>query len=228
MNLKDYAYALWYIYLAMHPQLSPGEIAALNKEGSELRGKLLLWAEPLAAAGHLPVEAVARIREGSGQKDLASDLTALGVLYRSYWATVAPLCPSVTEADLERAALLGAAIFGLVSSKEQSNEKPNAEGSLRLRRALTKLDRAYFQARRAILYFVQSEEALNEIAPNLRRNPGVSRTRQPAEPAPAPASPTVAAPAGGASDGVVPLVTGGSAPAAGFGSGGSPFSSPKK
>jgi hypothetical protein len=218
------AYALWYVYLSQHPQISPAEVDALMKEAATLRAKLLLWAEPLAASGYFAPEAVARIREGSGQKDMTSDLVSLTILYRSKWSSLQGLTGTVTEADLDRAALIGPATFGFVSRKEQTTEKPNAAGSLLLRRALTKLDRAYSQCRRALLYFVQSQEALDEIAPNLRRNPGVPQ-RRPAADSKAPAAGATeqaAAPAVDSTD-VVPLVTGGTAPAAGFGSGGSPF-----
>jgi hypothetical protein len=220
-KLKDYAYALWYVYLSLHPQISPSEMEALMKEAAALRAKLLLWAEPLAASGYFAPEAVARIRECTGLKDMTSDLVSLTILYRSKWSVVKSVSGAVTEADLDRAALIGPATFGFVSKKEQTTERPNAAGSLLLRRALTKLDRAYFQCRRAILYFVQSQEALDEVAPNLRRNPGVARRPAPESKAPAGTAQPAVPPLD--TDEVVPLVTGGTVPAAGFGSGGSPF-----
>lgn len=182
-KLVDYAKATWFVYLTNQPQLPPAELDARLREGAELRSKLLMWATPLVGAGHFDEPAVARIREGAGHKDLASDLVALVGLYRSKWDVVRSIC-GVTEADLDRAAVMGPNVFALVSRKEQALEKTGAEGSLRLRRALTKLDRAYFQCRRAIAYLRALEGDADEIAPNLRRNAGVSRAaaKQPSAP----------------------------------------------
>lgn len=175
-NLVDYAKATWFIHLTSQPPIPPAVLDALLVEATALRAKLLMWAVPLVGDGHFTEPAVARIREGAGHKDLASDLVALVGMYRSKWSDVQGIC-AVTEADLERAALIGPTVFALVSQKEHALERPTVEGSLRLRRALTKLDRAYFQCRRGLRFLVVTEEAVDEIAPNIRRNAGRSATK---------------------------------------------------
>ena len=215
-KLVDYAKATWFIYLTSQPPLPPAELDALLREAADLRAKLLMWAAPLVGAGHFDEAAIARIRDGGGHKDLASDLVALVGVYRSKWTQVQNIC-AVTDADLDRAALIGPTVFALISQREQSLDHPGAEGSLRLRRALTKLDRAYFQCRRAIRYFRESEADVDEIAPNLRRNPGNQRAAaKPAESAQT--STSSASSTTNASSAASP-----NAPVAGFGSGGSPF-----
>ena len=213
-NLVDYAKAALFLYLASQPPIGSAEGDALMKEATALRAKLLLWTPPLVATGLLDEYAVARVREGSGNKDLAADLIALVAIYRSRWQQVQAIC-GVTEADVFRASELGPTVFGMVSRKENALDKPNTEGSLRLRRAWTRLDRAYAECRRAIEFFRSREQDVDEIAPNLRRNSGVRSTKpsQPVQPASA-ASET----AGGATLGSASAGTG-----ATLGSGGSPF-----
>lgn len=210
-SLVDYAKATWFLYLTQQPAPAPAEAEALMAEATALRAKLLVWTVPLVASGHLSEELVGRIREGSGHKDLPSDLIALVALYRSKWAEVESIC-GVTEADLNRAAELGTAVFGMVSRREQEAERPGNDGSLRLRRAWTRLDRAYAQCRRAIAYLRFAEGDVDEIAPNLRRNPG-QRSRQPEVAAPPPGTAPTPTPATGAGNG---------GPTGGLG-GGNPF-----
>lgn len=212
-KLVDYAKATYGLYLDNQPPPAPAEAEALMREASDLRAKLLVWSVPLVAAKHFDEASVASIRSGSGNKDIPADLIQLVTLYRRSWAAVQAIC-GVTEQDLERAAALGPAVFAMLSRRDQSNEKPGADGSLRLRRAWTRLDRAYAQCRRAIAFLRFAEGDVDEIAPNLRRNPGVARggrSTDTVQPAPAPApSPT----------------NGGGVAGGGIGGGGSPFVTP--
>lgn len=209
-KLVDYAKATYGLYLDNQPPPAPAEAEALMREASDLRSKLLVWSVPLVAAGHFDEAAVARVRSGSGHKDIPADLIQLVTLYRRSWSEVQAIC-GVTEQDIERAAALGPAVFAMLSRREHTTEKPGADGSLRLRRAWTRLDRAYAQCRRAIAFLRFAEGDVDEIAPNLRRNPGVprgGRVTDTVQPAP------------------VPTPTNGGGSAGGLGGGGSPFVNP--
>lgn len=200
-NLKDYATAAWYTHITNLPAPEPADAAALTQEVLDFRAKLMLWSVPLAASGVLDQDAIDKIKEGSGQKDSASDVVALVGLYRANWEQAKTMC-GITEADLDRAALIAPRVFLLLSQREHRKASPGSEGSLRVRRAWTLAERAYVQCRRALLYFLQDQEAVDAIAPNLRRNSGVSsKGTKTTEPQPAaaqtPAAPVPAAPAGG-------------------------------
>jgi len=170
-NLVDYAKAAWYAYVTNLPEPDPHEAARLLEEVKALRAKLLMWAVPLVGSGFFEEVAIAKIKEGSGNKDAPSDLVALVGLYRSRWDAIRHIC-GVTEADLTRGAQIGPAVFGLISRREFKASPSLSDGSLRVRRAWTLLDRAYAQCRRAIAYFRFDEGDVDVIAPNLRRNPG--------------------------------------------------------
>lgn len=174
-RLIDYALAAWYLYITNLPAAEPADAEAILSEMQALRGKFLIWAVPLVAAGHFEQGAIDHIKEGSGQKDAASDLVALVGLYRARWDAVKNIC-GVTEADLERAAAVGPLAFAIVSRRENKGSVVPTDVSLRIRRAWTLVDRSYSQCRRA-LHFLRFEEGdFDEIAPNLRRNSGTRST----------------------------------------------------
>ena len=216
-KLVDYAKAAWFLFVTNQPAVAGKEADALIKEAGELRAKLLVWAPPLVAGGFFEEAAVARVREGGGFKDLASDLVALVALYRSKWQSVGTIV-GVTDEELVRAAQLGTAVFGIASRKENA-AKPGAEGSLRLRKAWSRLELAYNEVRRALDYLRPRDLPLDEIVPNLRRNLG-PRGAKPAEATAstgttgATTTATGTAPAG---------ATTATANSGGFGTGGSPF-----
>src|SRR5690606_22053271 len=116
-NLVDYAKAAWYAYVTNLPEPDPLEAARLMEEVKALRAKLLMWAVPLVGSGFFEEAAIAKIKEGSGNKDAPSDLVALVGLYRSRWDSIEKIC-GVTEEDLMRGAQIGPAVFGLISRRE--------------------------------------------------------------------------------------------------------------
>jgi hypothetical protein len=179
-SLVDYAQATWFLYVNNLPVTEASEAATLIAEVTELRAKLLLWAGPLAASGKFEPAAIERIREGSGQKDTASDLVALVGLYRAKWDEVKAMC-GVTEGDLERSASIGSAVFMIVSRRENKLASGPSDGSLRVRRAWTLLDRAYSQCRRALQFLRFDEGDADSIAPSLRRNAGPGKASNSAE-----------------------------------------------
>lgn len=172
-NLADYAKAAWYAHVTNLPVHDAKATSALMKEATEVRAKLLMWVTPLVGAGLFEEAAVARIRDGAGGKDSASDLVALVGLYRSGWDDVKSMC-GVTESELSRAARIGAALFAALSQRELRDKGSQSEAWLRVRRAWTLLDRAYTQCRRALWYLRSAEGDVDTIVPNLRRNLGNS------------------------------------------------------
>jgi hypothetical protein len=173
-NLVDYAKAAWYVYVTNLPAPEPSASTALIAEVAELRAKLLLWAGPLVASGKFDEAAISRIRDGSGNKDVPSDLVALVGHYRASWDAVKNMC-GVTEDDLDRGAAIGPAVFALISRRENEGGPSASEASLRVRRAWTLLDRAYAQCRRALQFLRFDEGDADVIAPSLRRNSGGAR-----------------------------------------------------
>jgi len=222
-KLVDYAKAAWFLFVTNQPAVAGKEADALIKEAGELRAKLLVWAPPLVAGGFFEEAAVARIREGGGFKDLASDLVALVALYRSKWQSVGTIV-GVTDEELVRAAQLGTAVFGIASRKENA-AKPGAEGSLRLRKAWSRLELAYNEVRRALDYLRPRDLPLDEIVPNLRRNLG-PRGAKPAEATASTGSnnSTITAGSSTTTAGVTGSASATTATnSGGFGTGGSPF-----
>ena len=175
-KLLDYAKATWFVYVTNLPTPEPSEAATLFDEVAALRGKLLMWARPLVGAGHFDEAGIAKIKEGSGNKDLPSDLVALVALYRSKWDGIKNIC-GVTEEDLNRGALIGPAMFALVSRRENQTGTSVTDGALRVRRAWTLLDRAYLQCRRALDYLRWDEADVDVVAPSLRKNSGMPSAR---------------------------------------------------
>jgi hypothetical protein len=174
-------------------------LEALLGECRALRRHLLRCAAPLVAVQKFDQAGLAQIKRGSGKKDVASDVVALVSLYRSKWDEVQTMC-AVTEADLDRGAVLGPAVFAMVSRRENELSPSHSEGSLRVRRFWTLADRSYAQCRRAIAFLECGVADVESIAPNLRRNAGRRASSRTASPAPSatPASdstPTPPAPA---------------------------------
>lgn len=197
-KLLDYATAAWYVFITNLSSTTPVELQPLLQEATVLRAKLLMWAEPLAHNGNFELEALAKIKEGSGQKDIPGDLVALVGLYRSKWEQVRNLC-AVTEADLDRGAQIGPFVFAMVSLKDQKKAS-NSKDALRVRRAWTLLDRAYDQCRRGLTFLLWTSGDVDAIAPSLRKNTGPRSSSAAREPAQQPAAPVASggAPIGGA------------------------------
>jgi hypothetical protein len=183
-KLIDYALAAWYLYITNLPAAEPADADAILAEMQALRTKFLVWAVPLVAAGHFEQAAVDHIKEGSGQKDAASDVVALVGLYRARWDAVKGIC-GVTETDLTRAAEVGPLAFAIVSRRENKGTMIPSDVSLRIRRAWTLVDRSYAQCRRALQFLRFQEGDAEQIAPNLRHNSGRSGvTASPPSPPP--------------------------------------------
>ncbi len=200
-GLVDYATAAWYVFVTNLGDAKPEQFSSLLEECTALRARLLNWAEPLAAEDYFDEEAVAKIKDGSGYKDVASDVVALVGLYRGKWTLVENLC-SVTEADLDRGAQIGPYLFAMVSKREQKPVRPGLD-SQRVRAAWTLLDRAYDQCRRGLNFLLWKEGELDRVAPSLRRNASSRSTSREVEVEVA--SEAVVPPAPNASNGSSPI-----------------------
>jgi hypothetical protein len=198
-ELVDRAKAAWYAAITNMPAPEPKDFQAMLDESTTLRAHLLTWAAPLVHAQKFDQVAIDQIKDGAGNKDTASDVVALVALYRSKWDDIRSMC-GVTEADLERGAVLGPALFAAVSRRENKSLPSLSDGSLKVRRFWTLADTAYDQCQRAISYFEWRVGDVGAIAPSVRRNTGTrpSPATPPAPepaPAPSPTSPVVTPPA---------------------------------
>jgi hypothetical protein len=211
-GLPDYAKALWFLYITNLAKPERADAEQMLAEVLALRAKMLLWAEPLTVHGKFARAAVDKIKEGAGHKDSASDVVALVALYRSVWSEISAMC-GVTEADLDRGAVVGPAVFSALSRKDlDPGGTPDA--TVRLKQAWTLLDRSYRQCQRAVAFLRFDDGDAETYAPSLRHNLGV-RASKPGEPP----TPTVVVPAPSPAA-VTPAPTP-TAPA--FGGGGAPF-----
>jgi len=164
-KLESYAHAAWYAHLVhTYASGSPESAKALIDEGTRLRDGLLIAAEALAHRALLDADAVARIRKGSGNADLAGDLVALSSLFKEGWSKVSSKT-AVEKHEIDRAAELGPAV--LVASAAKKHKNADTEGQRT--RAFTLLVNAYDGCRRALSYLRWKEGDADSIAPSLFR-----------------------------------------------------------
>ena len=139
-ELVDRAKASWFVAITNLPAPEPKDFQSMLDEATALRQHLLTWAAPLVSSQKFEQAALDQIKEGSGNKDTASDVVSLVTLYRSKWHEVRGMC-GVTEAELERGAVLGPALFSAVSLRENKALPSTSDGTLRVRRFWTLADR---------------------------------------------------------------------------------------
>lgn len=201
-KLSDYAKATWLLHMANLPDPEPADVEPMIEEVRQLREKLLRWASPLAEEGYLSADAVARLKARTGAKNEASAVVGLVAMFRAAWDSVKDLCP-VTEAELDRGAKIAPAVFIWASRRDNDPTAPAAsDANLRLKKAWTRVDRAYDQCRRALTYIRWAHGDVDVIAPSLRSNPG-PRQKKPQQTPPLVADP--AAPQQPAGPGETPI-----------------------
>ena len=205
--LEDRAKAAWYAYVVNLPEPEPRDFQPLFEECKTLRTTLLAWAEPLVFVGQFEKSSIDKIKEGSGHKDIPSDVVALVSLYRSKWDTIKNMC-GVLEAHLERGATIAPIVFATIARRENRALYIQTEGAQRVRRFWTLADRSYNQCQRALQYLLWGSDDAKMILPSLRRNQSTRGTPQedtstdtPATPVtPAPPAPPAGPVVGGGSD----------------------------
>jgi hypothetical protein len=202
-NLADYANAALYVAATNMPEPTVKEFEVTLDEATILRGDYLTWAVPLVRAGKFEQAALDLIKEGAGNKDIAADVISLTALYRAKWDEVKSIC-GITEAQLERGAVLGPGLFAMVSRRENKLQPSYSDGSLRVRRFWTLADLAYDQCQRAIAFIEWGVGDLTVIAPYLR--PGSRFRSSPTATTPDPTPPVTPAPP---ATPIAPVVTAG-------------------
>jgi hypothetical protein len=168
-KLETYAQAAWYAHLVhTYASGSPESAKALIDEATRLREGLLIAAEALAHRALLDADAVARIRKGSGNADLAGDLGALTALFREGWSKISGKT-AVERSEVDRAAELGPAVLVATAAKKHKNTDTEAQRA----RAFTLLVNAYDACRQALGYLRWKEGDLDALAPSLfKKRPG--------------------------------------------------------
>ncbi len=188
-SLQDYALAAFFAHLETAPDTSQSELARLLTQARPLRENLLKVAEGLAGFGLLPLPAVSAIREGSGNLDLAKDLTQLGALFSSNWEHVASKVP-FARALVDEASRLGTLLLRTIGAREvgEVRKEPSNDWESLRARAFRLLVNAYDELRRATQYVRWHERDALAYAPSLharsapRRKP--SGEAEPLEPEP--------------------------------------------
>jgi hypothetical protein len=168
-KLESYAQTAWYAHLVhTYSSTSPEAAKALIDEATRLREGLLIAAEALAHRALLDADAVARIRKGSGNADLAGDLIALASVFRDAWGKVSGKT-AVEKHEIDRAAELGPAV--LVAAAARKHKGGDTEGQRA--RAFTLLVNAYDACRQALAYLRWKEGDADALAPSLfKKRPG--------------------------------------------------------
>ncbi len=168
-KLESYAQAAWYAHLVhTYASGSPEQSKALIEEATKLREGLLIAAEALAHRNLLDADAVAKIRKGSGNADMAGDLTALAALFKEGWSKVSAKT-AVEKHEVERAAELGPAVLVALHAKKHKNANTEDQRA----RAFTLLVNAYDACRQALAYLRWKEGDADSIAPSLfKKRPG--------------------------------------------------------
>jgi hypothetical protein len=178
-KLETYAQAAWYAHLLhSYSSSSPESAKALIEEAGRLRDDLLIAAEALAHRALLDTDAVARIRKGSPNPDLAADLSALASLFRESWGKVSSKT-AVEKSEIDRAAELGPAVLVASAAKKHKNTDTEAQRA----RAFTLLVNAYDACRQALAYLRWKEGDAETIAPSLfkkraGRKPGTGKKEE--------------------------------------------------
>jgi len=187
-KLESYAHAARYAHLVhMYSDTSPEQAKALIDEATKLRDGLLIGAEALAHRNLLVADAVAHIRKGHGNADLAGDLVALATLFKEGWGKVASKT-AVEKQEIDRAAELGPAV--LVANAAKKHAGKSVDTDAQRARAYTLLLQAHESCRQALTYLRWKEGDADTIAPSLTkkrpgRKPGSKKEEAGAEETPA-------------------------------------------
>lgn len=165
-DLEDLANALLFAHVTLVARANRvRQLPTLAAEGHALRALLLAYADLLVLKGRTPAAPVARLREGSGYRDLVEDLAALVRILREVPDALGPGAP-VTAAELDRAAGLAHAItleLGADSDPDLSHDTLLLE-----RQKLGMLlSRAQAQLRRAMGYLRYDEGDAASLVPSL-------------------------------------------------------------
>lgn len=171
-GLRQAALGAWYAHLITLPSKSGETTKELLDRATSLRAKLLKAADALADAELVDAMAVARIREGSGNLDKATDLVALAALFSQSWSEIHDKT-AITLAQVNEAASIGPSL--LLALSEQPLPKSGGATDMR-QRAFSHLVSMYDRIRRAVSFVRWDEGDMDAFAPSLYAK---SRKRKP-------------------------------------------------
>jgi hypothetical protein len=118
-RLPLYASALEYAHAAIVSRAAPARsLPELSNEAYPLRTLLLGHGDMLALKGRFPADVLARVRRGTGYRDLIEDLNALVVLYGERPEALSAGGPVGPE-DLERARALARRMSDALSADDE-------------------------------------------------------------------------------------------------------------
>jgi hypothetical protein len=139
------------------------DVAPLAADLADVRDRLFAGANLLVDFKVIDGKGLEGIKQTAGYRALSSDVSTLVQVLSANWATIANKLP-VTLADLNRYAEQALAFLTSVGLREQAQTKVT-EAALQRQQAYTLLERAYGNARRAVLYLRPKDG--EEIAPSL-------------------------------------------------------------
>ncbi len=174
-ELEDRAYAT----SAAHAMYSasvkpPREFEELVEEVLSAREVLLNASRTLVSLEVYSQVQLDGLKGGNGYRDAAEDVLTLVALAKSHWEQVKGYVPFVID-QLPRVQAAAEGLLRQIGLREQNPERTLESGRIRAR-AFTLLDRAYDQARRAVIFLRWEEDDADTIAPPLRTKPGNRRT----------------------------------------------------
>ena len=160
---------------------SRGEIAKLVQRASALRGPMLDQAEVFASLKLFSAARVRKIREGSGNLDLADDCSSLAALYRAHQDDVKGKNP-ITAAMVTEAADVGTKLGALLRPAGGRKRKapPEVGAAIDARDRLWTLVVQRHKRLRSVGAYLFGIEGLDEMVPPLH---SVKRSPRPAAPA---------------------------------------------
>jgi hypothetical protein len=155
------------------------QLPEIAREGWALRALMMSYAEGLSVKGKFAPELVARLKEGSGYRDLAEDLKVLV----SELLVLPPAYTSpeslVTRADTTRAAEIADAVLTAVGNAAAADLTHAALMGERQKLG-SLLMASHSQLRRAMTFLRWAEKDVGELVPSLHVT-GVPPTAAPAE-----------------------------------------------
>ena len=180
----DYARALRFVQTEILRRIQRStQLPEVAAAGWQMRSMMMSYAETLSYKGHFAPELLARLREGSGYRDLVEDLSVLvRELQGLPESKIGPDAP-VTPDDLKKAAELAHVINVQVGTGPEADL--SQEELLGERQKLGGLlVTAHSQIRRGVSYFRWAEGDVNTLVPSLYVPPGHRKSTDPTTEAP--------------------------------------------
>ncbi|HEY5961308.1 MAG TPA: hypothetical protein VIV60_32345 [Polyangiaceae bacterium] len=143
----------------------PEQINQLVDEATVLREQLLSDATALARRGLISSAKLGLLKGSHGFRNVASDVLTLANMIRGNWKNVVGKT-GVTEAELDRAEILGDQLINDIGVREQA-PATQADVARERQQAYTLLVRGYDQVRRGLCYLRWDEGDADDIAPSL-------------------------------------------------------------